>query len=176
MRIRSFVILFLILTCVLSCSTNSKSSKKTDSTANNGRLETAVGGASNQAPVQASRGDRPGWVSSPYSLYSRDRYIAAVGSAADRGEAEKRAFAGIAAYFGQSVQSDLSVLAVFSEAVSNGIISVSENTSVREMIVTAASLDTLIGAVIGNVWEDERGNVYALAFIEKKKPSSFIPN
>jgi hypothetical protein len=161
MKIRSFVILFLILISIFSCATNAKS------TTNSGRLKEAVG--TNQTPVQASRGDRPAWVSSPYSVYSRDRYIAAVGSATDRVSAEKRAFAGIAAFFGQSVQSDLAVAAVYSEAVSNGVISVSENTSVREMIVTAASLDTLIGAEIDNVWEDDRGNIFALAFIEKEK-------
>jgi hypothetical protein len=161
MRIRSFIILLLILISIFSCAINVKSSAK------GGRLEEAVG--TNQTPVQASKGERPAWVSSPYSVYSRDRYIAAVGTAADRTEAEKKAFAGIVSFFGQSVKTDLAVATIYSEAVTNGVISVSENTSVREMIVTAALLDTLIGAEIGNVWEDDRGNIFALAFIEKEK-------
>jgi hypothetical protein len=181
-KIRTFGVLFFILTiCIFSCATHAKSANtntfdKSKSAADDAtrRLEEALGGGTNSnqnvAPVQAtSGGEQPGWVSSPYSLYSRDRYIAAVGSAADRTEAEKRAYAGIAAFFGQSVQSNLAIAAIYSEAVSNGVISVSENTDVREMIVTAASMDTLIGAQIGNVWEDRRGNFSALAYIEKEK-------
>ena len=180
MKIRAFGVLFsiLLLTNILSCASNAKSADKSKSfdksksAADDAtrRLEEALGTGSNQSPVQTtSGGTQPAWVSSPYSAYSRDQYIAVVGAAADRSEAEKRAFAGIAAFFGQSVQTDLAVSTAYSEAISNGVISVSENTNVREMIITAASMDTLIGAEIGNVWEDSRRNFYALAYIEKEK-------
>jgi hypothetical protein len=67
------------------------------------------------------------------------------------------------------VKSDYAVAAAYSEAVTNGIVSVSEKTEVREIIATAASLDNLIGAAIGNIWEDGRGTVYALAYLEKER-------
>jgi hypothetical protein len=143
------------------------------------RLEEALAGGSaagtdrNAAPVQAARGGaRPNWTSNPYAAYPRDRYLAAVGTAANRAEAEKRAFAALVAFFGQSVRADFAVAAVYSEAVSNGIITVSENTQVRDTVVTAASLDTLIGAEIGNVWDDGRGTIYALAYIDRKRTAA----
>jgi len=140
------------------------------------RLEEALGGAGierNTTPVQTTRGGtRPNWTSNPYAVYSRDRYLAAVGTGSDRTEAEKRAFAALAAFFGQSIRTDLTVATIYSEAVSNGIITVSENTQVRDTIVTAASLDTLIGAEIGNVWEDRRGTIYALAYIDRRRTAA----
>ena len=143
------------------------------------RLEEALAGGSaagtgqNAAPVQTTRGGtRPNWISNPYAAFPRDRYIAVVGTAANRNDAERRAFAALVAFFSQSVQADLAVATVYSEAVSNGIINVSENTQVREIIVTAASLDNLIGAEIGNVWDDGRGTVYALAYVDRARTAA----
>jgi hypothetical protein len=141
------------------------------------RLEEALGGGSAagtsqnaSASVQAARGgSRPRWVNNPYSDYPQNRYIAAVGSAKNRSDAEKSAFAALSAFFGLSVKSDSAVATVYSQAVTNGIVFVSEKTAVIETIVTAASLDNLIGAEIGNVWEDGRGTVYALAYLEKER-------
>jgi len=141
------------------------------------RLEEALSGRSegsgtnqNISSVQATRSRaQPSWVNDPYAVYPRNRYIAAVGHASGRAEAEKKALAALAAVFGQSIKSDLTVAAVYSEAVRNGIISVSENTMVRETIATSASMDMLIGAEIGNIWEDRSGTINALAYIEKEK-------
>jgi hypothetical protein len=141
------------------------------------RLEEALSGGSAagkkqtvSAEAQTTKGGtRPRWVTNPYSDFSKNRYIAAVGTAKNRSDAEKQAFASLITFFGQSVKSDYAVAGAYSEAVTNGIVSVSEKTDVREIIVTAASLDNLIGAAIGNVWEDASGNVYALAYIEKDK-------
>jgi hypothetical protein len=111
-------------------------------------------------------------VSDPYRAYSRERYIAAVGFAANRAEAEKKSLAALTAVFGQSIQSDFSTVTIYSEAISKGIVTVSENTSVRNTIATAAALDILIGAEIANVWDDGRGMVYALAHVEKEKTAA----
>ena len=135
------------------------------------RLEEALSGrATASASVQQVRGGtQPQWVNEPYTSFPRASYIAAVGESTNRGEAEKRAFGALASIFGQTVRSDFTVATVYSEAVSKGMITVSDNTNIRDMIVTAASLDTLIGAEIGNVWDDGRGMVYALAYIEREK-------
>jgi len=131
---------------------------------------TAANVVTQQPPVQITRGGtRPSWVTDPYTVYSRDRYIAAVGFAANRAEAEKRAFAALVAFFGQSIRTDLQVASFYSEAVTNGVISVSENTHVRDIIAAAASLDKLVGAEIGFIWEDGRGSVNALAYVEKQR-------
>jgi hypothetical protein len=131
--------------------------------------ENSGGGAAGR-PVQPSRGGgEPAWVADPYREYDRGRYIAAVGFAATRGEAEQKAFAALTAFFGQSVRSDFSIATVYSEAVSRGIVSVSENTRVRDTVATAASLETLIGAEIGKVWDDARGTIYAAACMDREK-------
>jgi hypothetical protein len=139
------------------------------------RLELLLNGGSRAAPppVQASRGgSEPAWVTDPYREYGRNRYIAAVGFAATRGEAEKKALAALTAFFGQSVRSDFSAATIYSEAVSRGVLTVSENTQVRDTVVTAASMDTLVGAEIGKVWDDARGTVYAAAYMDREKTAA----
>jgi len=178
----SGVLPFLTVFFIISLSTlHAQSQDRAQTAADDAtrRLEEALTGGSaagtgqNAAPVQTARGGtRPNWVSNPYTAFPRDRYIAVVGTAANRNDAERRAFAALVAFFSQSIQADLAVATVYSEAVSNGIITVSENTQVREIIVTAASLDTLIGAEIGNVWDDGRGTVYALAYIDRARTAA----
>ena len=138
------------------------------------RLEDALSGKTGSAPAaapaQVSRGGpEPAWTIDPYTVYSRDRYLAAVGFAANRAEAERKALAALTALFGQSVRSEFSELTRYSEAVSKGIINVSQSTQIQDQVVTAASLDTLIGAETGNVWDDGRGTVYAAAYMDRGK-------
>jgi hypothetical protein len=137
------------------------------------RLEEALSGNSGTAPAQVSTGGaEPAWTIDPHTVYNRDRYIAAVGFAANRAEAERKALAALTAFFGQSVQSEFSVATMYSEAVSKGIINVSESTQVRDQVLTAASLDSLIGAEIGNVWDNGRGIVYAAAYMDRGKTAA----
>ena len=151
---------FYILNALFAQSSSSDAAAK--------RLEEAFGSSS--AEIQSTKGGAtPAWVTNPYTAYSKDRYIAAVGFAANRAEAEKKAFAALVAVFGQSIKADLETATIYSESVERGRISVSENTQVRDTVVTAASLNALIGAEIGNVWEDGRGTVNVLAYIERKK-------
>jgi hypothetical protein len=141
------------------------------------RLDEALNGSSSgsrtaRSPVliQATRGGQePPWVNNPYTVYSQDHYFAAVGSARNRNNAEERAVIALAGIFNRSIQSDFHTSTIYSEAVSNGTISVSRNTNVRDVIITAVSMDNLIGAEIGYIWEDGRGTVYALAYIEREK-------
>lgn len=139
------------------------------------RLEEALNGGSTSgagktATVQTSKGGtKPRWINNPYIDYPQNRYIAAVGNAKNRTDAEKQAYASLTSFFSQSVKTDYIVASAYNEAVKNGIVSVSENTNVRETIAVAASLDNLIGAAIGNVWDDGRGTVYALAYLEKER-------
>jgi hypothetical protein len=132
------------------------------------RLEQALSGQS--APVQTTMGGaEPSWVRDPYTAYSRDRYLAARSFGSTREEAEKKALAALVSIFGLSVQSDLTAVSTYQEAATNNIITFSENSSIREVIVTAASMDSLVGAEIGYVWDNTRGTVYALAYMERSK-------
>jgi hypothetical protein len=133
-------------------------------------LPAATPVAESAPQVQSTRGGQePRWVTDPYAAYSRDRYVAAVGFASNRAEAENKAKAALTAIFGQSIQADLSVVTTYSEAVSKGIVNSSENTNLRDEISIRTSLDTLVGAEIGNIWDNARGMVYAIAYLDKEK-------
>jgi hypothetical protein len=115
-----------------------------------------------------SRG-KPAWVDSPDSVYSKQRYVAAVGFGPERGQAERNALANLTAVFGQSIQAEMKSVASYSEAVKSGVIQVSENVSVQEAISTSAEMDSLIGAEIADVWYDGKSVYYAAAVMEKAK-------
>jgi len=130
----------------------------------------------NQTPVppaQSTRGGtQPRWVDDPYNAYNREHFMAAVGSAPDRAQGEARAIAALIAIFGQSVRSEYTMAVNYTEAVNRGVVNVSENTNVRNRIATAARMDNLIGAEIGNVWDSGRGTVYVVAYIDKARAIS----
>jgi len=143
------------------------------------RIENTIGGvnapaaSSNSPAAQVTRGgSQPRWVDDPYAFYARDRYFAAVGSAGNRDEAQRKALAALVAIFGQSVRSDFAAVTQYAEAVNRGIVTVSENTRIRDEVSTAASMDALVGAEIGNVWDNGRGTFYAAAYMEKAKTIS----
>jgi len=143
--------------------------------------QTKVGAPALQGPTQSQAtstrgGQEPRWVMDPYAAYPRDSYIAAVGFAPARAEAERKALAAMTAIFGQSVTaefSDETTESTYSDAVKKGIITSSRT---RDAVSTSASLDTLIGAEIGSVWDDAKGTVYAIAYLDKAKAISVYGN
>ena len=124
-----------------------------------------------QAGLVVNTGRKPAWVDSVNSVYSRAQYVAAVGYAADRAMAERSALANLVAFFGQSVQADQTITNTYQEAVRNGVTAGwTDNTAIQNTIRTSASMDTLIGAEIKEVWFDSRSNTYyAAAVMEKAK-------
>jgi hypothetical protein len=103
-------------------------------------------------------------------VYGRAQYVAAVGYAADRAMAEKNAFANLTAIFGQSIQADQTITNTYQEAIRNGATTGWTDTiAMQNTISTSASMDTLIGAEIKEVWFDSRSTYYAAAVMEKTK-------
>jgi hypothetical protein len=127
------------------------------------------GCAGGSAAVNKGNRNKPVWVDSPDSVYSRQRYVAAVGFGNNRQDAERNALANITGVFGQSIQAELKVVSNYSEAVKNGVIQVSENNSMENAITTSAEMDTLIGAEIADVWFDGINTYYAAAVMEKQR-------
>jgi hypothetical protein len=131
----------------------------------------AVGGTGEKSePQSLGSRNKPAWVDSPDSVYPRQRYVAAVGGGSNRQEAERNALANLTGVFGQSIQAELKTASNYSEAVKNGVIQVSENSSVQNAITTSAEMDTLVGAEIADVWLDDNKSIYyAAAVMEKQK-------
>jgi hypothetical protein len=119
-----------------------------------------------------SGGRQPNWVNDPYITYPREHFIAAIGFGPNRQQAEARALAVLAAIFGQSIRSDFTVITMYTEAVNRGVVNVSENTNIRDTITRAASMDNLVGAEIGNIWDSGRGTVYAVAYMDRARTIS----
>ena len=128
------------------------------------------GGASLQNP-ESSR-PRPAWVDTPDAVYSKQRYVSAVGYGFDRNQAERDALAKLTGVFGQSVQAELKTISSYSEAVKSGAIQVAENSTVQNAITTSAEMDTLVGAEIADVWYDNKSTYYAAAVMEKEKTAA----
>jgi hypothetical protein len=114
----------------------------------------------------------PGWIRNPYTAYDRNTHFAATGHGATRREAERSALAALTAGFGQSIQAEFNAVNAYSETVSGGAAQASGTASVKEAIKTSASLDALIGAEIGDVWESGTGMVYAVAVMDKAKTAA----
>ena len=137
----------------------------------------AQGASSASAPQQTavtSGTKKPAWVDSVESVYKRIQYVAAVGYASNREMAEKNAFANLTGFFGQSITADQTIKNTYSEAVKNGKTSGwTDDTHIDNVIKTSASLDTLAGADIRDVWHDTKNNVYyAAAVMEKSKAAA----
>jgi hypothetical protein len=105
-------------------------------------------------------------------VYNEAEYIAASGHGSDRNLAEKNALAALTAVFGQSIQSDIKIMESYSEAVKNGVVTVSGGTSLQEAINTSTEMDSLVGAEIKDVWYDGRSVYYAAAVMERAKTAT----
>jgi hypothetical protein len=112
---------------------------------------------------------QPDWTRNPYTVYDRNTYFAAGGHGSNRQEAERAALVALTASFGQSIQADFNIMTSYTEAVSRGVVRVSENASIQEAIRTSTALDALIGAEIGDVWDSGAGTVHAVAIMDKAK-------
>jgi hypothetical protein len=135
-------------------------------------------GASDPSALQQAAGNtgskKPAWVDSIESVYRSSQYVSAVGYASNREMAEKNAFANLTGFFGQSITADQTIKNTYSEAVKKGVTTGwTDDINIENIIKTSASLDTLAGADIKEVWHDTKNNVYyAAAVMEKSKAAA----
>jgi len=133
---------------------------------------TSTQGASSakQEPVLNTGKNQPAWVNSVDSVYNRNQYVAAVGYASSREMAEKNALSNLVAIFGQSIYADRTITETYQEVVKNGkTTGYTDSLDMQDQIRTSASMDTLVGAEIKEVWYDSKSVYYAVAVLEKAK-------
>ena len=112
----------------------------------------------------------PDWIWNPYAKYDRQTSIAEVGHGSSREAAESNAFGKLVLNFDRSIQVDEKVAVSYREAVKNGVIAgSSEGIAVDSTVITTSNLNSLIGAEIGEVWDDGKGNIYAVAVLNKAR-------
>jgi len=109
---------------------------------------------------------QPDWIDQPASQYSQQRYLSAVGEAGDRNSADDRALANLAKIFEVGI-SDRSL--DFSQARVSVDQSESEvsNVQTASRFVTTEAKQVLEGAQLVESWQDDDGNAYSLAVLEK---------
>jgi hypothetical protein len=111
----------------------------------------------------------PDWVRDPYTRYDRQAYVAVRGSGSSLTVAEGNAFGELVAFFGQYIEFDASTTERYQEAVRDGVTTGwSVNTEVDTMIARYARFDSLVGAEIGDVWDDGI-NYFAVAILNKTR-------
>ena len=93
-------------------------------------------------PISKEKSE-PSWVMDPYTVYDREKYVAAVGFGANIEQAVSNATYSLISIFGMRIQ-------------------VSGDEVVAENI-----LDYIIGAEIKKAWDDSKKTVYALAIVNK---------
>jgi len=125
--------------------------------------------AKKEDSAATSRRPEPVWVVNPRMAYPDALYVAAVGSGPDRETAEKAALSALVQVFGQDVVGSTTVSARYAEAVKNGEVLAAESTEIARAISASASMDTLVGAEIRDVWADASGATYAVAVLDRAK-------
>jgi hypothetical protein len=118
-------------------------------------------------------GKKPAWIDKPGSVFNDAVYVSAVGSASDAETADANAFANLTGFFGKSVKSDFSAIETYRERLNNTSIEL----DVGQNTVISASMDSLIGAKIGERWYDKSKKVYyAIAIMEKSDAIKIYSN
>jgi hypothetical protein len=113
---------------------------------------------------------KPSWADNPETVYSKDRYVSAVGYASDRKVAEANALGNLTAVFNQSIQADQKLQENYSETKANGATNAVKQTSIQNDITISSALDNLMGAEIADTWVEPKTNVvYAVAVMEKAR-------
>lgn len=173
-----FLLCFLLITFNL----HAQSSNRTNDTANEAwqRLEQLIeNNYSNtrtnqrtEAVNETTGGRRPNWVTRPSSAYPNNRYITAVGEASTRAEAENLAFTRLVSFFGLDIEAVSFSGTNFLEIINDENSSFTGDMRLREEVHTATTFKSIVGAEIGEIWDDGNGRVYALAFIIKERTIS----
>jgi hypothetical protein len=107
-------------------------------------------------------------VRDPYAVYSRQTNVAAVGSGSSREAAEKNALGRLVAFFGQSIQVDERLLETYEQVIrDDNIAGSSDAIRLDTIITTSAEMDTLAGAEIADVWNNDINEYYAVAVLNR---------
>ncbi|MCL1992606.1 MAG: hypothetical protein FWG66_06645 [Spirochaetes bacterium] len=130
-----------------------------------------AGSPAQSAPAAATA--RPAWVDSAaglHSMYNPQNYVAVTGAGHNRLFAERAALANLAGHFGLTIEDELRISNIYWEATRAGFqADWSEETLLDRTIVTAATMNFLVGAEIRDVWHDGAGTYHAAAVMGRAR-------
>jgi hypothetical protein len=119
----------------------------------------------------APKAQAPAWVLNPKESYPESKYVAAVGYAPSRADAEKKAMSALISVFGQSVSAKSTAIQHYSQAVKDGSIKVDKDFQVTDSVDASFEYKLILGAEIKEAWYDGKDTYYALALMDKLKSS-----
>jgi len=114
---------------------------------------------------------QPEWVrGGPHIRFSSLTHLTAVGSGGSRNAAERDALGRLVAIFGQDIHFDERTTDLYWEVIGSGTAaSWGERIQIETYFERRAGMDNLIGAEIGDFWQDGRGTSFALAVLNKPR-------
>jgi len=114
---------------------------------------------------------QPGWVrGGAHARFDSSTHITAVGSGNSRHAAERDALRQLVLHFGARILVDERITESYREAMRGGATATwTHDLAFDSTILIDAGMDNLIGTEIGDVWEDGRGNVFALAVLNRAR-------
>lgn len=128
-------------------------------------LVIVLGGALGCTSMAQQSNNMPNWVNDPYTEFSQDRFLLAVGSGSTQQEAQNSALANLSRIFQSNIESEQKLIDEFREYTENNEIS-SEYTSQLLTVTHVGSSQNLINTKILKT-HDSKARVYALAGMER---------
>ncbi|MDR0526865.1 MAG: LPP20 family lipoprotein [Spirochaetaceae bacterium] len=126
--------------------------------------------ASCASTSSAGKSARPAWVDKPESVFEHSRYLAAVGEAFSRSQAEANAFSNLISIFGQRVESKINAVETLRHEMRENVQDFAVSKELSQAVEISANMNNLIGAEIKDRWEDHISkNFYAVAVMEKSQ-------
>ena len=112
---------------------------------------------------------QPAWVNGGlHPAFNIQTHLSAVGSGHSRHVAERNALGQLALQFGARVQVDERMAESYRQAVQGGAAATwTHYIRMESDIVITGGIDNLIGAEIGDFWDDGRGTTFALAVLNR---------
>jgi hypothetical protein len=116
----------------------------------------------------SSNGQQPDWLDNPSANYPQSQYLSAIGEADKRTAAADRALANLAKIFEVAIKED-SMDFSSSKMTSTMGVTESSNEQRAARYVSTQARQVLEGATIAEYWQDQQGQFYALATLNKAK-------
>ncbi|MBQ7882235.1 MAG: LPP20 family lipoprotein [Treponema sp.] len=112
----------------------------------------------------------PKWITEPYSVYSRNDYIVAVGEGSTKLSAQNKALNGIATFFGQSVKSKIIASETYKKNSTNDKESSKNISTLIKDIGITVNQDDLLGIEYPEFYQDKKNDTwYVIGVMNLKK-------
>lgn len=125
------------------------------------------GGIEPIAAEVAAKGPRPNWLDDKNSLYPDDQYLVEIGIGGSLDDARKNGMAALSQIFSSTVSVDTSLQTRYNE-LSDGSSATDVSIATRsDQSINQLSNATLVNVNFGESWQNEVGEVYVIAYIER---------